>query len=60
MMFRRLVVLAASLCVGVGLLAGSAAAKDSFQPGAPGLGDEYFPLDGNGGYDVRHYELDLS
>jgi hypothetical protein len=54
MMFRRLVVLAASLCVGVGLLAGSAAAKDSFQPGAPGLGDEYFPLDGNGGYDVRH------
>jgi hypothetical protein len=29
-------------------------------PGAPGIGDPYFPLDGNGGYDVRHYELDLA
>ena len=26
--------------------------------GAPGVGDPYFPLDGNGGYDVRHYDLD--
>jgi aminopeptidase N len=63
-MFRRLVVFAASLCLGLALVAGSAAAKHprdhSFQPGAPGLGDEYFPLDGNGGYDVRHYHLDLS
>ncbi len=31
-----------------------------FTPGAPGLGDEYFPLDGNGGYDVSHYDLDLA
>src|SRR3954447_23058902 len=23
--------------------------------GASGLGDPYFPLDGNGGYDVGHY-----
>src|SRR5688572_8301343 len=30
-----------------------------FRPGAPGVGDPYFPLDGNGGYDVRHYSLDL-
>lgn len=29
-------------------------------PGSPGLGDPYFPLAGNGGYDVRHYHLDLS
>ncbi|MBM7804512.1 aminopeptidase N [Geodermatophilus bullaregiensis] len=29
------------------------------QPGAPGIGDPYYPLDGNGGYDVRHYRLDL-
>jgi hypothetical protein len=28
-------------------------------PGAPGIGDPYFPLDGNGGYDTRHYLLDL-
>ncbi|MDN4612303.1 M1 family aminopeptidase [Arthrobacter burdickii] len=31
-----------------------------YQPGAPGLGDPYFPLDGNGGYDVDQYVLDLS
>ncbi len=24
------------------------------------MGDPYFPLDGNGGYDVKHYDLDLS
>src|SRR5215212_6708284 len=28
-------------------------------PGAPGIGDRLFPLAGNGGYDVRHYDLDL-
>jgi aminopeptidase N len=28
-------------------------------PGAPGIGDPYFPLDGNGGYDVGNYDLDL-
>jgi hypothetical protein len=32
----------------------------SFKPGAPGIGDPYFPLDGNGGYDVAHYGLTLS
>jgi len=30
-----------------------------YRPGAPGVGDPYYPLDGNGGYDVRHYTLDL-
>jgi hypothetical protein len=39
---------------------GSAAGwAPSGSPGAPGLGDPYFPLDGNGGYDARHYLLDL-
>jgi hypothetical protein len=28
-------------------------------PGDPGLGDPYFPLAGNGGYDVDSYHLDL-
>src|SRR3954453_17991710 len=32
----------------------------TFRPGAPGIGDPYFPLDGNGGYDVQHYELNVS
>jgi aminopeptidase N len=27
--------------------------------GSPGLGDPYYPLAGNGGYDVRHYSLRL-
>jgi aminopeptidase N len=30
-----------------------------FSAGAPGVGDPYFPLAGNGGYDVRHYDLDI-
>jgi aminopeptidase N len=28
--------------------------------GSSGLGDRFFPLAGNGGYDVDHYDLDLS
>ena len=28
--------------------------------GTPGVGDPYFPLEGNGGYDVSHYDLNLS
>jgi hypothetical protein len=31
-----------------------------FEPGAPGIGDPYYPNDGNGGYDVAHYDLDLT
>ena len=37
---------------GIGLAAGP-----RYTPGAEGLGDPYFPGDGNGGYDVRHYDL---
>lgn len=29
------------------------------QDGAAGIGDRFFPLSGNGGYDVRHYDLAL-
>ncbi|GAA1569949.1 M1 family metallopeptidase [Actinomadura kijaniata] len=29
-------------------------------PGAAGAGDPYFPLAGNGGYDVRHYDIALT
>ena len=42
------------------LAAGSAQASVvKFSPGAPGIGDPYFPLDGNGGYDVSHYDLNF-
>ena len=52
------------LCTAL-LLGGLAAAPGaggavSPGPGAPGIGDDYFPLAGNGGYDVRHYNLHLS
>ncbi|MEV6488598.1 M1 family metallopeptidase [Actinoplanes sp. NPDC051633] len=32
-------------------------AASSARPGAVGIGDPYYPLDGNGGYDVKHYDL---
>ena len=31
----------------------------AFTPGSAGLGDPFFPLAGNGGYDVSHYSLTL-
>ena len=31
----------------------------TYEPGADGAGDPYFPLAGNGGIDVVHYDLDL-
>ena len=40
------------------LLAIPASAAD-FSPGAPGIGDPYYPAYGNGGYDVSHYDLRL-
>ena len=48
------------LVVILGIAVGPAnAARPDFSPGAPGIGDPYFPLDGNGGYDVKHYLLDV-
>ncbi len=55
--------LAAVIVVFAGLLVvpSSAAALPgwgpSSSPGAAGIGDPYFPLDGNGGYDVSRYDL---
>jgi aminopeptidase N len=31
-----------------------------YTAGDPGVGDDYFPYAGNGGYDVTHYDLDLT
>ena len=54
----------ACVIAAVGVLsapAGSlAAAAPKFTPGAPSLRDSLFPTIGNGGYDVRHYNLDLN
>ena len=37
----------------------AAVAGAAFTPGSSGLGDPFFPLAGNGGYDVSHYSLTL-
>jgi aminopeptidase N len=59
-MSRRIPVLAAAIVV-IGITPATAAADGGAgQPGAPGIGDPYYPLDGNGGYDVQHYDLDVT
>jgi len=52
--------LAAALCVCAALFLPAAVAAADFSPGSAGSGDPYFPLAGNGGYDVAHYGLSLS
>ena len=51
---------AAGLAAGVLAAAPAADARTVFRPGAAGLGDPYFPHEGNGGYRVSHYTLDLA
>jgi len=55
---RRLVTVAA-LCAAVLLILPGATLAADFSPGAPGTGDPYFPLAGNGGYEVGHYAVKL-
>jgi len=58
MAWKALLLFTAVLCLI--LLPGQAlATRAQFSPGAPGLGDPYFPLAGNGGYDVERYVLDV-
>src|SRR4029453_13980533 len=64
----RLVSVSTALLIGVGVVSvggGAMAAPGDpggrrFLPGAPGAGDAYFPFAGNGGYDVQHYDLDIT
>ncbi|GAB3294113.1 M1 family metallopeptidase [Parasphingorhabdus pacifica] len=58
-MFRRngLRATAAACCTAALLATPAAAGSDG--PGAPGVGDDYFPGYGNGGYDVAHYDIRL-
>src|SRR6188508_1936129 len=44
----------------VGIFFALAAPAGAASPGAPGLQDRLFPLEGNGGYDVQHYDVDLT
>jgi aminopeptidase N len=49
----------ASFLVLAAVLVAAGPASAQFAAGSPGLDDPFFPLAGNGGYDVRHYSLDL-
>jgi aminopeptidase N len=42
------------------LVTGGLWAQESPRPGAEGFGDSFYPLLGNGGYDVEHYTLNLN
>ncbi len=54
---RRLLV--ATLATALTLAGTGAAAQAAPAPGAPGIGDSYYPDYGNGGYDVSHYDIRL-
>ncbi|NDZ83351.1 M1 family metallopeptidase [Streptomyces sp. SID10853] len=56
-MHRRLIV--PSVLAAASLLLAIPASAAGFTPGAPGIGDPYYPAYGNGGYDVSHYDLKL-
>src|SRR3954468_14409714 len=57
---RRLLVCALAACgLASALPSAALAAADAPTPGAAGIGDRLFPTLGNGGYDVKHYDLDL-
>lgn len=55
---RRLGLCLVALALAVGTLAATASAT-RYTPGAPGLGDPFFPLAGNGGYDAKSYKLEI-
>jgi aminopeptidase N len=61
---RSIVTFIAALLVVATALPGPALGAPSgghgrYEPGAPGVGDPYFPLYGNGGYQVDHYDLSV-
>lgn len=61
---HRAAALGTALTVALGACGGGdgTGAKETvaYLPGASGIGDDYFPTAGNGGYDVDRYDLDLS
>lgn len=60
-MLRRFAFLVVVASLALAALVPTALATGArYTPGAPGIGDPYYPLDGNGGYDVQHYDLDVS
>src|SRR5690606_23732943 len=56
----RVTPMIAALTAAATLLTPQTAAAQAYTPGAAGVGDPYFPQAGNGGYDARHYDLNLA
>lgn len=56
-MHRRII--APGALAAASLMLAIPASAASYSPGAPGIGDPYYPAYGNGGYDVSHYDLRL-
>ena len=56
-MHRR--IMAPGALAAASLMLAIPASAASLSPGAPGIGDPYYPAYGNGGYDVSHYDLRL-
>jgi aminopeptidase N len=56
-MRKVVLVLLSALVLGLTPAAVAASAPPVPLPGAPGIGDPYYPTDGNGGYLVDHYDL---
>lgn len=59
MLLRSRVAIAATAAGLVTALFGTSASAAP-APGAPGVGDAYYPNDGNGGYDVSHYNVRIT
>ena len=60
-MRRKLAAVAVAVAVTAGIVANEApAGAGSSTIGSSGVGDPFFPLAGNGGYDVQHYDLTMS
>ncbi len=57
---RLLAAGSAVVCVAAGWSHAGAVPEPTFTAGAEGVGDPYFPMEGNGGYDVQHYDVGFS
>jgi hypothetical protein len=49
----------AAIALALVIVAAVPAGAAAFSPGSAGAGDPFFPLAGNGGYDVANYTLDF-
>ena len=57
----KLVAVAVAVAMTAGIVASEApASAGSSTIGSSGVGDPFFPLAGNGGYDVQHYDLTMA